>query len=158
MNYVPSNIRISCCCAVHGQTTRMPNKLQGAALGILCTFTVKGYFPQHHPSNNMGLSETSCFVYPQLPSKSEGGHAITQAVSCWFPTAAARVRSIVRSCWICGWQSGTGAGILGVRRCPLPILIPSAAPHSASIIRGWYNRPICGPSTKWTQSHPTPRN
>jgi hypothetical protein len=25
------------------------------------------------------------------------------------------------------------------------------------IIRGWYNWPISGRRTKWTQSHPTPR-
>jgi hypothetical protein len=25
------------------------------------------------------------------------------------------------------------------------------------IIRGWYNRPVSGRRTKWTQSHPTPR-
>jgi hypothetical protein len=31
-------------------------------------------------------------------------------------------------------------------------------PYSSSIIRGWYNRPNSGRSTKWTQSHPTPRN
>jgi hypothetical protein len=48
----------------------------------------------------------------------------------------------VRSCGICGGQSGTGAGFLAVLRFPLPILIPPSAPHSSSIIRGWYNRPI----------------
>jgi hypothetical protein len=31
-------------------------------------------------------------------------------------------------------------------------------PRSSSIIRGWYNRPISGRRTKWTQSRPTPRN
>jgi hypothetical protein len=38
---------------------------------------------------------------------------------------------------------------------PLPILIPLIAPQSpSSIIWGWYNRPISGRRTKWTQSHP----
>jgi hypothetical protein len=39
---------------------------------------------------------------------------------------------------------------------PLPIRIPTIAPQ-LSIIWGWYNRPISGRHTKWTQSHPTPR-
>jgi hypothetical protein len=38
----------------------------------------------------------------------------------------------------------------------LPILIPSTAPHSSTLIRGWYNWPISGRRTKWTQL--TPRN
>jgi hypothetical protein len=67
--------------------------------------------------------------------------------------------SQVKSCGICGGQSGTGAGCLRVLLFPLPILIPPTAHHSSSsIIRGWYNRPSSGLRTKWTQSHPTPRN
>jgi hypothetical protein len=42
------------------------------------------------------------------------GHAIAQAVSRRLPTAAARDRSQVTSCGICGGQSGTGAGFLRV--------------------------------------------
>jgi hypothetical protein len=58
-----------------------------------------------------------------------GGRAIAQAVSRWLPTApAARVRSQVRSCGICGGQSGIRAGFLRVLRFPLPILIPPSAP------------------------------
>jgi hypothetical protein len=34
------------------------------------------------------------------------GRAVTQAVSRWFPTAAARVGTRARSCGICGGQSG----------------------------------------------------
>jgi hypothetical protein len=76
---------------------------------------------------------TSCMAVPQLP------------------TAAAWVRSQIRSCEIRGGQSGTGAGFLRVLRLPLPIIIPYS-----SIIRGWYNMPISGRRTKWTQSHSTP--
>jgi hypothetical protein len=55
---------------------------------------------------------------------------------------------------ICGGQSGTGAGFLGVLRFPLPILIPQTTPHSSSsVIRGWYNRPISGRRTNWTRCH-----
>jgi hypothetical protein len=69
------------------------------------------------------------------------GRAITQAVSRWLPTAAARVRALVWSSGICGGQSGGGAGFLRVLRFPLPIFIPSIAPQSpSSIIWGLYNR------------------
>jgi hypothetical protein len=74
------------------------------------------------------------------------GRVIAQAVSRRLPTAATRL-------------CGTGAGFLRVLRFPLPIIIPPIAPHSSSsIIRGWYNRPNSARRTKWTHSHPTPRN
>jgi hypothetical protein len=38
------------------------------------------------------------------------GRAIAQAVSRQVPITAARFRALVRSCRICGCQSGTGAG------------------------------------------------
>jgi hypothetical protein len=55
------------------------------------------------------------------------GRGIAQAVSRRLPTAETLVRSQVRSCGICGGQSGTGAGFLQVFRFPLPILIPPIA-------------------------------
>jgi hypothetical protein len=64
----------------------------------------------------------------------------------------------VKSCGIYGGQRGTGAGFLRVLRFPLPILIPPTAPHSSSIVRLWYSRPVTGRRTKWAQSHLTPRN
>jgi hypothetical protein len=83
---------------------------------------------------------------------------IAQAVSRQFPTSAGQVRGQVRSSRIYGGQSGTGAGFLRVLLSPLPILIPPTVPHLSSMIRCWYNRPVSGRRTKWTQSHPTPRN
>jgi hypothetical protein len=73
--------------------------------------------------------------------------AIAQAVSRWFPTAVARVQARVWSCWICGGQSGAGAGFLRVLRFPLPIFIPPIAPQSpSSIISG-----ACTLGQKWPQ-------
>jgi hypothetical protein len=46
----------------------------------------------------------------------EIGGAIAQAVSRRLPTAAARVRAQIRSCRICGGQSGTGACFLRILR------------------------------------------
>jgi hypothetical protein len=59
-----------------------------------------------------------------------------------IPTVAARVRTRVRSCGICGGQSGARVGFLRVLRFPLPFFIPPIAPQSpSSIIWGSYNRP-----------------
>jgi hypothetical protein len=70
------------------------------------------------------------------------GRAITQAISRWLPTVAARVRARIWYCGICGGQSGTGAGFLRILRFPLPIFFPSIAPQSpSSIIWGLCNRP-----------------
>jgi hypothetical protein len=85
------------------------------------------------------------------PCHSSGSH--------WILTAANWVQSQVRSCGIFGGQSGTGAGFLQVLWIPLPICIPSTAPHSSPcIIQGWYNEPNSDRRTKRTQSHTTPRN
>jgi hypothetical protein len=40
------------------------------------------------------------------------GHAAAQAVIRRLPTAAARVRALLKSCEICGGQTGTGEGLL----------------------------------------------
>jgi hypothetical protein len=80
--------------------------------------------------------------------KVKKGHVIAQAVSRRLPMAVTLVRAQVKPCLIRGGQSGTGAGFLQVLCLPSSILIPPTAPHSSSIIRGWYNRPISGRHTK----------
>jgi hypothetical protein len=69
-----------------------------------------------------------------FPKKFKGlvGRAKAQAVSRWLPTVAARFRTRVWSCGICGGQSGAGSGFLLVLRFPLPIFIPPIAPQSPS--------------------------
>jgi hypothetical protein len=84
------------------------------------------------------------------------GCAIVQAVSRRLLTAVARARAQVKSCGICGGQSGIGVGIPQVLRVSPTILIPLTAQHSY-IDQGWYNRSVSGRRTKCTQSHPTPR-
>jgi hypothetical protein len=56
------------------------------------------------------------------------GGAVAKADSRLLPTEAAWVRARVRSCGICGGQSGTGAGFLRVLWFSLPRISPSA-PH-----------------------------
>jgi hypothetical protein len=86
----------------------------------------------------------NCAQFSWMPLRNfKDSRAIVQAVSRRLPTAAARVRTQVRSCGICGRQSDTGLGFLRVFRFPLPVLIPSTAPQSpSSINRGWYSRPV----------------
>jgi hypothetical protein len=51
----------------------------------------------------------------------EVGRTVAQVVSGRLPTGNARVRAQVKSCAICGGQSGTEAGSLPVLRFPLPL-------------------------------------
>jgi hypothetical protein len=88
------------------------------------------------------LSTRYTALYPRL------GRVISQAVSRRLPTAADRVRAQLKSCGICGGQSGTGTGFLRVLRFPLPILITLNVSHSSSVIRGWYNRLVSGRRTE----------
>jgi hypothetical protein len=101
----------------------------------------------------------SAFLRPSLKhTVVQPIRAIALAVSHGSPIATVRIRAQVRSCGMCGGQNGTGTGFLRVLRFPVPILIPPTAPHSSSIIRGWYHKPDRGRRTMWTQYHSTPRN
>jgi hypothetical protein len=100
---------------------------------------------------NLGSRHTMYVKYLKTHARLESGnetfsrnkgHAIAQAVNCWLPTAAARVRTRFWSSGICGGQSGAGARFLRVLRFPLPIFIPPIDPQSPSpVIWGWYSRP-----------------
>jgi hypothetical protein len=70
----------------------------------------------------------------RVQSKMDLGRVMAQAVSHRLLTAAARVRAQVRSCGICGGQSGTGAGFLRVLRFPLTILNSHSTDCSTLII------------------------
>jgi ribosomal protein S14 len=71
----------------------------------------------------------------QIQSINQGhDRAMAQAVSRRLPNTAARVRARVRSCEICGAQSGTAARFLRVFRFTLPIRIPQIVPQSSSSI------------------------
>jgi hypothetical protein len=78
------------------------------------------------------------------------GRAVAQAVSRRLPAPAARVRSQVRSCGICGGQLTLGQ--------VFSEFSPSTIPNSlSSTIRGWYNRQNSDRLTKWIQSRLTPK-
>jgi hypothetical protein len=124
-----------------------------------CGFYLRWYQRLIHPT---ARTEFSCVVFwdavsvwDYRPSKSR---AIAQVVSRRFPTAAGRYRAQISSCGICGGQSGSG-----VRISP-SASVSSANSHStdcSTLIMSsgaGKNRPLCGRRTKWTQSHPTPRN
>jgi hypothetical protein len=98
-------------------------------------------------------SNASLSVYglPNICVSSVPFPSIAQ-VSRWLPTAAASVRSQVRSCGICGGQSGTWGGFRRILRFPFP----TNALHS-STIQGWHNRPISDRSTRYTQPHINPQ-
>jgi hypothetical protein len=92
-------------------------------------------------------STVSCRVihYMYMPNSdfpsctySQDGRAIVQGISHRLPTTVAWVWSQVKSCGICGGQSGTGAGCLQTLQFPLPVLIPPNTP-CVSIIWGWCN-------------------
>jgi hypothetical protein len=97
-----------------------------------------------------------------LPETALKHCAIAQAVSLQLPAMAARVEAQVSSCGICGGQISTGAGFSMYFGFPCQSFhrlhhIPSSS-LSSSISLGWYSRPNSGRSTKWSQSHSTPRN
>jgi hypothetical protein len=104
--------------------------------------------PDIHEDSRFWVRSTRVCCLPKM----QLGRAISQAVSRWLPTAAARVRSRVWSCGICGGQSGAGAGFLRVLQVLLRIFIPPNSPSSQSpgadtIGQKW---PNCRVNPVWT--------
>jgi hypothetical protein len=89
-------------------------------------------------------SDISATFHPYPEVMYSHGSAIVPIVSLRLP-AAARVRTWVRSCGICGGQSGTGAVLLRILGSPMPI-IPPIAPRSGILGQN------SGRRTKCTQS------
>lgn len=84
--------------------------------------------------------------------------AIAQPVSPRFPPRRAGFEPRSGPVGFVVDRSGAGVGLLRVLLFPLPLLIPTTAPHQpSSIVRGWYNRLISDWRSKWTQSHLIPK-
>jgi hypothetical protein len=93
---------------------------------LLVSSKLQGLILQKASSTNTYYMQTTFYMTYHVGK----GLAVAQAVSPWVPTAAAWVRAQIKSCGICGEQSGTGAGFLQALRFPLPIIIPPTVPHS----------------------------
>jgi hypothetical protein len=75
------------------------------------------------------------------------GRAVAQAVSCWLPTAAARVRVWAGMWGLCWTKRHWG------RFSPSTSVSPANHSTNFSIIiitRGWHNTPISGCGAEWT--------
>jgi hypothetical protein len=75
------------------------------------------------------------------------GRAVAQVVSPWPPAAAARVGPWVKSCGICGGQSGTRIGFIRVHRFPLPLIHSTNCPTVITI----YHPELVHEANKWLQ-------
>jgi hypothetical protein len=81
------------------------------------------------------------------------GRAVLRRLVVGFPPRYT-ASSPVQVMWDLWWTSGTEGGFLQVLLFPMPTLILSTAPHSSSSLI----RQISGRHTKWTESHPVPRD
>jgi hypothetical protein len=92
------------------------------------------FFLPCHPKTWESLDWDFYLIHHQNQTNYATGRETAQAVNRRFSTAAAQIQSQIRSCGICGGQSGAGAGSLRVLRISLPILIAPAATHSVIIL------------------------
>jgi hypothetical protein len=83
-----------------------------------CSFSITRQ--EIHAYHNFG--NFACFYL--ITSALQDTWMTVQGLRRLVSNAAARVRSQVKSCGICGVQSGTGVGFHRLRRFPLPILVP----------------------------------
>jgi hypothetical protein len=78
------------------------------------------------------------------PCLRSGGHIVV-----------ARIRFQVKCCGIYGGEVAVGQIFSRISLFPVPVLIPPTAPYSSVL---WGCGSNSGLRTKWTLSHPTPRN
>jgi hypothetical protein len=136
------------------------------------TSSPAGYHFTTNSTANRGLTSHHCLftvllaltglqlqlMSNQIQSYITTGRAVFQAVSRRLPIATAGVQAQVNSCGIYGGQSGIGAGFLEYLDFPCQFSFHRLLYTHHLLILGWYNWPVIGRRTQWTQSHPTPRN
>jgi hypothetical protein len=98
---------------------------------ILKNFKSRSLDPILKSFNPIHIFKTHSFGIPFSILSSYLCLAITEAVSSRLSTAAVRVQTRLKSCRICGGQSGTGAVFIQELWSHLRIFIPPIAPQSS---------------------------
>jgi hypothetical protein len=93
-----------------------------------CNINIKFWSRSDYPSIAIRIAAVSVSLLVTVP------YFYNYGLNRQLPTTAARVRSQIRSCEICGGQSGSGTCFLRVFRFPLPIFIPPTFQYSLIIL------------------------
>jgi hypothetical protein len=130
VGWVRDSVVIGCKCAINPITNPKPVYSHFTRNSIKIALSVCPYMYMKNLRTDQRIIVTFLLLWRFTKiCETISNFGTTQTkVTDTYPTAAARVRSQVRSCGISGGQSGTGAGFLRVLRFPLPILIPPTAP------------------------------